>query len=330
MKKNMNVLYVIKYLNLKLLILIIYKVKKHIKNIENLKQQLELEEQIIFDSLTINDYNNIKSKETNIDTLSSATNSQTETQIPIIVQEEQQQQSLENNKIVVGNVIPSNNNNNNTNNNNNNNTNDDDSFVLDMSYQHVNEKDKNEDDAFVIINDNDEKEDLHIESDHLLAQELSNINNNNNNNNNMNNNNMNNMNNNNSYYNKTILLVRHGQAFNNIKPSNPNLLIDPGLTDNGKSQCEQLRHSLFVYLKFDAIFVSPMNRTLETTCGALHDKDVPVMACELLRERMAPQFNRRKSNEEKKKSMIGLILVYVNIMKMFYLIVYVKMKVMKP
>jgi len=56
-----------------------------------------------------------------------------------------------------------------------------------MSYQHVNEKDKNEDDAFVIINDNDEKEDLHIESDHLLAKELSNINNTNNNNNNNNN-----------------------------------------------------------------------------------------------------------------------------------------------
>ncbi len=61
----------------------------------------------------------------------------------------------------------------------------------------------------------------------------------------------------------TLHLVRHAQGYHNLSVANQNMP-DPLLTPYGKHQCEQLQ-STFPYTSLiDAVFASPLKRTLQT------------------------------------------------------------------
>ena len=92
-----------------------------------------------------------------------------------------------------------------------------------------------------------------------------------------------------------IHLVRHGEAKHNVHGKIPGnylrpSLADAALTDFGIVQCEELNKQLLnshIGDKCSCIFVSPMERTLQTaTIGLSHiiSKPVKIVAIEFLRE----------------------------------------------
>ncbi|KAK4222605.1 phosphoglycerate mutase-like protein 1 [Podospora fimiseda] len=89
---------------------------------------------------------------------------------------------------------------------------------------------------------------------------------------------------------QTIMMIRHGEALHNKDPQFKQSR-DPGLTEDGKKQCRELRDHLKEKLentKVDLIIVSPMQRTLETAMIALdwliEKNKVPVEASALWQE----------------------------------------------
>ncbi|ETO20950.1 hypothetical protein RFI_16255, partial [Reticulomyxa filosa] len=72
-------------------------------------------------------------------------------------------------------------------------------------------------------------------------------------------------------YLKTLLFIRHGQAMNNVRPTDP-ALFDPFLTEKGKFQCLQLKEQLTQYMRFNLVLVSTMNRTLQTAALTVEDR----------------------------------------------------------
>ena len=102
---------------------------------------------------------------------------------------------------------------------------------------------------------------------------------------------------------KTLIFIRHGEAENNVRPSDPNLR-DPHLTDRGREQCRHLQQFVGRILNVDCILCSSMNRTIETAAIGVYRKErmgkVPFVVLESLRERLAPGFNRRERISVKK------------------------------
>ncbi|KAK3984521.1 phosphoglycerate mutase-like protein [Cladorrhinum sp. PSN332] len=89
---------------------------------------------------------------------------------------------------------------------------------------------------------------------------------------------------------QTIMMIRHGEALHNTDPRFKETR-DPGLTEEGKKQCRELRDHLKQKLKdtkVDLIIVSPMRRTLETAMIALdwliEEEKVPIEASALWQE----------------------------------------------
>ena len=103
---------------------------------------------------------------------------------------------------------------------------------------------------------------------------------------------------------KTLIFIRHGEAENNIRPSDPNLR-DPNLTQRGRQQCKHLMQYFGSLISIQCILSSSMNRCIQTAAIGIYKKErmkeVPFITLECLRERLSPMFNRRELISVKKE-----------------------------
>lgn len=82
----------------------------------------------------------------------------------------------------------------------------------------------------------------------------------------------------------TVHFVRHAQGAHNT-PGNHDALLDPGLTEHGKKQCEDLRASFPYHERVTAVIASPMSRAIQTSIEAfVRPKLGPVVAFDLVQE----------------------------------------------
>ena len=91
--------------------------------------------------------------------------------------------------------------------------------------------------------------------------------------------------------NKTLYLIRHGQAYHNkafakfgSKVFYSPKLTDSFLTTDGISEAKYLNKSWRDIDKIDIVFTSPLYRACETTSYVFNDIDVPIYCLENLRE----------------------------------------------
>lgn len=106
--------------------------------------------------------------------------------------------------------------------------------------------------------------------------------------------------------NKILYWIRHGESLSNISESNY-LIVDPGLTSNGITQCKNLKTFIInnkIMDKIDLIVVSPLYRTLETCANIIDieaNKDLEIISLDEVREHINQPCHKRKSIKEKKK-----------------------------
>ena len=82
----------------------------------------------------------------------------------------------------------------------------------------------------------------------------------------------------------TIHFVRHAQGVHNT-PGNHEALMDPGLTEHGKKQCQDLRDRFPYHDRVAAVIASPMSRAIQTSVEAFARPELgPVIALDLVQE----------------------------------------------
>lgn len=103
---------------------------------------------------------------------------------------------------------------------------------------------------------------------------------------------------------RQIVFIRHGEAYNNLSRYNRDIyhtdvFFDARLTDNGIKQCKDVKKRL--HKDFDMVYVSPLDRTLETASIIFEDYTGVIDAHELLREYKNCHSSYRKNIDYKKK-----------------------------
>ena len=96
-----------------------------------------------------------------------------------------------------------------------------------------------------------------------------------------------------------ITLIRHAQGYHNVNESYH--IKDANLTLEGIEQSKKARRYL-VNANFDVIFVSPLERTLETANIIFTNEKHKLKALEIIRERIENPCDTRKNISEKKKN----------------------------
>ena len=105
---------------------------------------------------------------------------------------------------------------------------------------------------------------------------------------------------------KTLYWIRHGESLSNISESNYSI-VDPGLTPNGITQCENLKTYIAnnkIMDKIDLIVVSPLDRTLETCANIIDVRtqtNIKIISLDEIREQINQPCHKRKYIEEKKR-----------------------------
>ena len=96
-----------------------------------------------------------------------------------------------------------------------------------------------------------------------------------------------------------ITLIRHAQGYHNINESYH--IKDANLTLEGIEQSKKARRYL-VNTNFDVIYVSPLERTLETANIIFVNEKHKLKALEIIRERIENPCDARKNISEKQKN----------------------------
>ena len=96
-----------------------------------------------------------------------------------------------------------------------------------------------------------------------------------------------------------ITLIRHAQGYHNVNESYH--IKDANLTLEGIEQSKKARRYL-VNPNFDIIYVSPLERTLETANIIFINEIHKLKALEIIRERIENLCDTRKNISEKKKN----------------------------
>ena len=102
---------------------------------------------------------------------------------------------------------------------------------------------------------------------------------------------------------REIVLIRHGEAYSNLSRYNRNIyhqdvLFDARLTHNGIKQCKDVKKRLKI--NFNQIYVSTLDRALETASIIFKDYNGLISAHELLREYKNCRSSYRKDINYKK------------------------------
>lgn len=106
---------------------------------------------------------------------------------------------------------------------------------------------------------------------------------------------------------KTLYFIRHAEAKHNpdVDKYGKDILtdwkyFDAKLTIKGKEQRKELLKKKELFKNIDVIFVSPLHRTLETA-EILHDFKKPIIALEIIRERLGVRPCDKRKNIKKYK-----------------------------
>uniref|UniRef100_A0A6C0JEG0 Phosphoglycerate mutase family protein n=1 Tax=viral metagenome TaxID=1070528 RepID=A0A6C0JEG0_9ZZZZ len=104
---------------------------------------------------------------------------------------------------------------------------------------------------------------------------------------------------------RNIVLIRHGEAYNNlsrdmIDDSQLEDIHDAKLTSNGIRQCKKVKNSYISKTNYDVIYVSTLDRTLETASIIFENSNCPIFGNDLIREYKNCTSSFRKPLEYKK------------------------------